>query len=249
MRVVSMVPSWTETLIEASANVVGRTRFCIHPRDRVKAIPAIGGTKNWDVGRLKDLKPDVIVLDREENTAEMGSTREAPVLATHVCSISDVPEELRRLAKELNLPRLNEMAERYQPLLAREPLPISHLPGVIEWVRAPSAKIEAIVYVIWKDPWMAVGRRTFIGSMLELMMGRGMGAELEMKYPDMKYPKIDLHSLDPVTTLCLFSSEPFPFTKHRHELEALPFASAIVDGESWSWFGIRSLRFLETVSR
>ena len=66
----SLVPSWTETLICAGVDVVGRTRFCIHPEGKVGSIAALGGTKNLKSQELMNLKPDLIILDQEENPKE-----------------------------------------------------------------------------------------------------------------------------------------------------------------------------------
>lgn len=246
MRIVSMVPSWTETLIEAGADVVGRTRFCIHPREQIKAVPAIGGTKDWDLKKLDNLKPDLIILDREENTREMGAYAGAPILTTHVRNINDMPKELASLSSAANLPKLMEYSHRFSTLLNR---PIRHkrladLPGVVEWLRPleDEEKIKTIVYMIWKNPWMAVSRQTFIGSVLEHVVG-----ENKILFTDeQSYPQISLDSLNEETTLLLFSTEPFPFAKQKEDLRKLRFPSAIVDGEKWSWFGLRSLLFLES---
>lgn len=245
MRIISMVPSWTETLIEAGADVVGRTRFCIHPKDRIKDIPAIGGTKEWNVERLKTLRPDLIVLDREENTREMGAYPGAPILTTHVKRVQDMPGELARLHAQTGLPKLSEFSDRFSRALNAPALkrPLRDLPGVVEWLNPieDEARIKTIVYVIWKNPWMAVAQPTFIGSMLGLVLG-----DEKILTNEQKYPQISLDSLNEESTLLLFSTEPYPFAKRKHELQHLRFPSAIVDGERWSWFGIRSLRFLES---
>ena len=151
-----MVPSWTETLIEAGADVVGRSRFCIHPMDRVKGIPAIGGTKDWDTQKLASLAPDRIILDREENTLQMAEVAGRPMLATHVRSVRDLPAELRRLGEALMLPGLMATAGRYEAVLTRGPIDLGMLPGVTDWIRRPSGKIEKVLYMIWKNPWMTV---------------------------------------------------------------------------------------------
>ena len=70
-KVVSLVPSWTETLIEANVNVIGRTRFCIYPAQKVKDIAVVGGTKSVNIDQLSRLQPDFIVVDQQENTREM----------------------------------------------------------------------------------------------------------------------------------------------------------------------------------
>lgn len=245
MRIISMVPSWTETLIEAEADLVGRTRFCIHPGDKIRAIPAVGGTKQWDVEKIRKLKPDLIVLDQEENTREMGQFDEFPLVTTHVKGLEDMPGELKKLAKATGLKKMHEYAERFEFALkgSYQLSSLEDLPGVEEWIHplAKDQKIDRVVYVIWKNPWMAVSSQTFIGSMLERFVGRQ-----KVWRDDNSYPPISFESFDEESTLLLFSTEPFPFAKQKAELQKLGFASAIVDGEKWSWFGIRSLRFLES---
>jgi hypothetical protein len=238
MRVVSLVPSWTETLLEAGVNVVGRTRFCLHPRERVKDIPRVGGTKDWNWPRIQALKPDLLILDQEENPKFMAEQTEIPYLATHVTSVGDLPKELERLATATQAERLRQMAEEWREVLSRPVPPPGELPGVIEWGQQPTHTIDKIVYVIWRAPWMRVGRETFIGSVL---------ARLNVGLEPGKYPEFDPKTYDPARTLLLFSSEPFPFLKHRAECAALGFAHAFVDGEKFSWFGTRSFRFLQSV--
>ncbi len=94
MRVVSLIPSWTETLLEAGVNVVGRTRFCVYPADKVRNIPAVAGTKNWDFAAIKALKPDLLLLDKEENPKWMAEQTEIPVFSTHITSIQSMPGAL-----------------------------------------------------------------------------------------------------------------------------------------------------------
>ncbi len=236
-----MVPSWTETLVAAKVNVVGRTRYCIHPKDTVSTIPIVGGTKDWDLKKIQALQPDLIILDKEENPKFMAETSEVPWKATHIESLNDLPAHLTDLSDALAAPQLNEYADRWQNVIARKSQlenNFTNLPGLIEWGRKPSGPVDTILYVIWKDPWMVVSRNTFIGSVL---------AHLGLPIPKMstKYPKINLDDFDPQKTLLLLSSEPYPFLEKKKDIENLPFPYAIVDGESFSWFGLRSLHFLE----
>ena len=113
------------------------------------------------------------------------------------------------------------------------------LPGVLEWWRPPEQGITKVLYMIWKNPWMTVSRQTYIGSMLTTI---GIG-KLMPEFQD-KYPKITLAEHISPSTLILFSSEPYAFAKEREELLQFNSPMALVDGESFSWFGIRSLRFL-----
>ncbi|HUU84769.1 MAG TPA: helical backbone metal receptor [Phycisphaerae bacterium] len=249
MRVVSLVPSWTETLIEAGVHVVGRTRFCIHPREKVAAIPVVGGTKRIQWPKLEEVRPDLLVLDREENALQMADRSPVPWVATHVTSVKDVPENLRKLSERLERPELLALGERWRTvcerITAESPKPgWLDLPGVIEWLRPAGPQVDQFLYLIWMEPWMAVGCDTFIGSMFELL---GFGSR--MCRLDEKYPTIRLEDYDPTRTLLLFSSEPYPFGRRRQALEELPFASALVNGESYSWYGIRALRFLEGQTR
>jgi hypothetical protein len=241
MRVVSLVPSWTETLIECGVNVVGRTRFCIHPKNE---IAIVGGTKDLNREELAQLKPDLVILDQEENLP--GMAENLPIHLTHVEKTDDVPEELERLAARLNNQKLGELANAWRERLAHPAYPqkkIAELPGVLEWIKKPNREPEHILYLIWRGPWMAVSAQTFIGSMLTQV---GFGGRLP-HFPE-KYPKIDLQNFDRETTLLLLSSEPYPFGKKKQEIRSLDFPSALVDGEAYSWFGLRSLRFLESIT-
>ena len=244
MRVVSLVPSWTETLIECGADVVGRTRFCIHPTDRVSAIPVVGGTKQVRWSEIERLQPDLLVLDREENTLEIAERSPFPIFSTRVLSVRDAAVECERLAERVESERLRELAARWMSVAAAEPRKrdVSQLPGVLDWIRKPTGSIEKLIYLIWKDPWMAVSAETFIGSVIRTL---GFGWALP-SLEGGRYPTVRLEDFDPATTLLMLSSEPYRFERRVEEMRASPFASALVDGELYSWFGLRSLRFLET---
>ena len=243
-----MVPSWTETLIEAGVDVVGRTRFCIHPANKVKAIPAIGGTKDWNWEKIRELKPDLIVLDKEENPKMMAEQQEIPFIATHVTAVDDLPLALDYLSEHLKNTKLAEFSKQWEKFLAK-PLPLVtnenfKIPAVLQWGRKPQQPIDQIIYLIWKKPWMTVSADTFIGSVLSFC---GLKKYLPV-YPQ-KYPQVNLEKLsNKESTLLLFSSEPYPFLKKQETLIKLGFPFAIVDGENLSWFGVRTLRFLESLN-
>lgn len=239
MRVVSMVPSWTETLLRAGVNVVGRTRFCIHPPQKITNIPIVGGTKDvsWDL--VVDLKPDLVVLDQEENPFEMAEECPLPFLATHVSSLSSLQKELEKLGDTFQNPTLIEWSACCLDIV-EAPVPTwnpQKIPGFVEWVKKPSRPYTDVVYLIWKKPWMSVSRQTYIGSVLEKL-----GARVHDFAEDDKYPVIEIEDFK--ESLFLFSSEPFPFHKKISELQDLNLEGAVVNGESYSWFGIRSIEFL-----
>lgn len=246
-----MVPSWTETLVEAGIDVVGRTRFCIHPQDQVAKIPAVGGTKDiqWDV--VEKLEPDLVLFDREENTLEMAESCPFDWVSTHVEKISDVSKEIEKLASKLSNTNLEKLSRRWKKIDQSKMnkddwgKKFERLPGVINWLKPPAENqnIEKLIYMIWKDPWMCVSDNTFIGSVLSYLDLKDYLYRF-----DKKYPEIQLADFDPQKTLFLFSSEPYPFAKKQGQLKELPFSSAIVDGESFSWFGVRTMKFLEKLT-
>lgn len=240
-RVVSLVPSWTETLLSAEVStqlsVVGRTRFCIHPEDVVASIPALGGTKGMDLQKILQLQPDYVILDREENRKEMADQLTAAkikILVSHVVDIASAADFLRTLAHELEAPALLDMAERYMNL---KPIDAEKFKKTILLQGGQDFHfLESVQYVIWKNPFMVIGQNTFIGDVLKLG-----GIKIEEKR---KYPEVNVDELK--KSFCLFSSEPFPFAKDYPQLLKDGFKGVVVDGEKISWYGIRNLLFLES---
>ncbi|MBT5701024.1 MAG: Fe3+-siderophores ABC transporter protein [Gammaproteobacteria bacterium] len=241
MRVISLVPSLTETLVECGLEVVGRTRFCIHPEEVVRDIPVVGGTKgvNWD--SCRQLKPDLVVMDREENTLQMAESCPFPWHATHITSVGAVGDDLQALAGKLQSHKLEKLSADWQSLAGMPNLDFTgwdNLPGLMHSMGSIQ-DIARINYMIWQDPWMTISRSTFIGSVL---IKTGLGHFL----PDYSkpYPALTDSRLPEANTFYLFSSEPFPFARHIEGLEGKGFNGALVDGEFFSWFGIRSYRML-----
>lgn len=244
MRVVSLVPSWTETLIEAGVNVVGRTRYCIHPSEQVAKIPIVGGTKDVSWALVADLKPDLILFDKEENPLEMSEECPFKSLATHVYSLESLQYELARLGNQFENSFLIEQSLKVLDILetSTPTWDVADVPGLLEWIEVPKGDSpKKVVYLIWKKPWMAVSKETYIGSVL-----RKLGAEL-VEFDELeKYPLLEIENYR--DCLFLFSTEPFPFHSKKNELKLLAnklgLSGALVNGESFSWFGTRSLSFL-----
>lgn len=235
MRVVSFVPSWTETLIASGVEVVGRTRFCIHPESAIKAIAVVGGTKNILLDQVVALKPDLVLFDKEENNQEMYQLcldRGLNCYATHVIDLKSCGEELLQLAKLLKNDQLAVWGNAY---LSLQPRPLSHFKKcVLDGEFLPAANYS---YVIWKNPFMRVAPNTFIGDVLRLF-------SISLNQSEKKYPEISDEELK--KTFCLFSSEPFPFAKYYAELKTQGFNGILVDGEHLSWYGVRTLKFLQS---
>ena len=243
MRIVSLVPSWTETLFASEAKVVGRTRYCIHPHGSVKTAQIVGGTKNLQIEKIKQLNPDLIVLDKEENTREMAEElSDFPQWISHIRSIQDMPEALNGLLQATQLPELENMAMDWSRLLSAkaQSFDFKNLPGLMKWVKQPSVTPKRILYLIWHNPWMGINSNTFIGSVFDWL-----GAGHMLPSFDKQYPEIDIRDFTDPETIILASSEPFPFAQKEEVFKGLENPVAIVDGEVFSWFGIRSYRALE----
>ena len=246
-RIICLVPSITETLVECGLNVVGRTRFCIHPKSQVNNIPSVAGTKDINWEKVAKFKPDLIIFDKEENTLEMAEACPYSYFALHITSIANISSELYRLAEHLNNDSLRNIALRWK-IVAERPnkqwTPGQAIPSALVNLATTRAmdtkKIKNVDYIIWKAPWMTIGPGTFIWSVLEKL---GFAKYLIKR--DVKYPNIGEHLEAKPDTLYLFSSEPFPFEKCVDELEDDKFIGSVVDGESYSWYGVRSLNFLE----
>lgn len=239
-RVVSLVPSWTETLLWAHIHVVGRTRFCIHPQQQIEKIPTVGGTKGFDLEKILALKPDFVILDREENKKEMADQLKqasVQILVSHVDSFESAAAFLNEVGVKLNSDLLKQLSHRYLRVsesmskFNRDKfLQLIHIEG--DWARL---NLNEIQYVIWKNPYMVIGQKTFIAEVLKCA---GLIVNSEEKYPVITTKNLIANS-------CLLSSEPYPFQKEFHQMLSEGFKAVLVDGEKLSWYGIRNLIFLE----
>jgi len=223
MKVVSLVPSITEALLDlglTEKELIGRTKFCIHPEEKVKNIAVIGGTKNINIEKIKALQPDLILANKEENTKEQVEVlmTDFKVIVTNVENIEDNYYLLKNLG---NLFHKEEKAQLFN-------LKIYEILN--------EAKIEStikVAYLIWKNPYMTIGCDTFIHKILE-----EIGFENIFK-DKTRYPEIQTEDLEKAD-LIMLSSEPFPFKeKHIEELRQIypDKKIMIVDGEAFSWYG------------
>lgn len=252
MRTVSLVPSWTETLIESGADVVGRTRYCIHPRNRVGSIPVVGGPRDPDWTQIAALHPHLVVVDQEENPPDALAGANAPLLVSHVRDIASLVSDLERFADRYGNSgkvgsRLADLAGRWRTVGQRpRSTDIRQLSGTLKWIRKPDSDVSKILYLVWKDPWIAASRQTFIGSMFDAF---GLGDRF-CRF-DTAYAQIDLKTFDKRSVLLIFASEPFPFASPDAAaiVRDMSNPAVVVDGTLYCWYGLRSLRFLEAYDR
>ena len=239
-RIVCLVPSITELLCDLGLadKLVGRTGFCVHPRDVVAAIPKVGGTKDVNVEKLRRLAPTHVVVNIDENekpTVDKLAAFVPHVVVTH----PNAPRDNLHLARLMGgIFGAEAAAARWCADFEAEYAALRAL---------PPAPARTVLYCIWQDPWMTVADGTYIAAML---------AELGWRVPDLgpdRYPRF-AWSQDLVDGLdaVLLSTEPYRFTEaHADALERqLGIPVLLVDGEMMSWYGSRALaglRYLRTV--
>lgn len=223
MRVISLVPSITETLFDlglTTDEIVGRTKFCIHPKEIVDKVETIGGTKNLNINKIKALKPDLIIANKEENVKEQVEElmKDFKVLLTNIETLEDNYYLIKQLGHIFN----KEEKAQFFNLKTYEAFDFSKSENKLK-----------VAYLIWENPYMTVGGDTFISRILE-----ELGFENLFKNQK-RYPEIQLEDLKDADLIFL-SSEPFPFKeKHIDEIKknCLNQKIRIVDGEAFSWYG------------
>lgn len=238
-RIVSLVPSITELLFALGLDrqIVGRTGFCVHPRDKVRNVPKVGGTKAVNVEAVRALQPTHLIVNIDENerdTVEQLRTFVPHVVVTHpqtphdnlslyalLGAIFGREREASNLADQLEA-RLHEAATRaFRP--------------------------QNVLYLIWREPWMTVARDTYISAMLRLVNWQTLpdvrgGATGAARYPSFDLDAAWLAQADRV----LLSSEPYRFTQQHCDALSQDARLAgkrigLIDGEQVSWYGSRAI--------
>jgi ABC-type Fe3+-hydroxamate transport system substrate-binding protein len=233
-RIVSLVPSITELLCDLglSAQLVGRTGFCVHPWETVRRIPKVGGTKDVKLDRVRELEPTHVVVNVDENRKE-----DAEALAEFVPHVVVTHPQ----APRDNLDLYRQMGETFGREEEAERL-CAEFERAYERATAVAREPRDVLYLIWRDPWMTISPETYISRTLALFGWRTIPAESDERYPQVDLAEVDVERV-------LLSSEPFHF-KERHvaEVEELvPDAAqvALIDGEMTSWYGSRAIAGLD----
>jgi len=217
VRVVSLVPSLTETLLAWGVEPIACTRFCEQP-----SIAHVGGTKDPDIAGIAALGPDVVLMDREENRREDAEALEAlgiEVLVTHVAAVDDVAEMARAVRTRLGLAGES---------VARDP-----------GIRTMTHIGKSAFVAIWRRPWMTCNAHTYGSSLLSSIGVSNVFADAIDTYPTVTLADVAKHRPD----MILLPSEPYPFrSRHVAEvIEAIPDARPLlIDGQDLFWWGART---------
>lgn len=231
-RIVSLVPSQTELLYDLGLEdaIVGITKFCVHPVHLKSTKTIVGGTKSIKFNKIKELQPDIIICNKEENTKEIVEELRS-ICQVWVTDIYTIEDNLTMITdfgllfnKEIEaskwIAKINSAHTNFKEFIANK-------------------SIKKVAYFIWKNPYMVAGNDTFINYLLELN-------HFENIYKDKigRYPEIDLDKiiLEGNPDCILLSSEPYPF-KEKDAREINQYAKhtkiVLVDGEMFSWYGSR----------
>ncbi|HOZ52953.1 MAG TPA: helical backbone metal receptor [Chitinophagaceae bacterium] len=235
-RIISVVPSQTELLYDLGLNeeVVGITKFCIHPHEWYKSKKRIGGTKNLNIDLIHSLQPDLIIANKEENTKEQIEElqKQYPVYLSDIYNLDDALNMIKDIGK-----LVNKVAESESIVQSIQ----------IAKSNATFTKTNLkTLYLIWKDPYMVAGKTTFIDSMLT-------EAGFNNCVDKSRYPILSMNDITELNPeVILLSSEPYPFKqKHIDEFQnILPSCKLfLVDGELFSWYGSRLCQSFEYFSK
>ncbi len=239
MRLVSLCPSITESLVAMGLEdeLVGVTRYCVHPREVTSRLRKVGGTKDPDLETVLSLRPDLVLMNAEENRREdiAALSSMLRVDVSRPRRVADVPPLLRRFGW------LTGTEERAEEISSKVEEGLGRIDG-----RRSGSPVFRYTYLIWMNPWMTVGPRTYIADLLRLAGGvsslDGEGSQ------GTDYPTTDEGSIvASCPDVLLLPDEPYRF-RDKHALfwrERLPAAKVVlVPGDDWCWHGVRALRGL-----
>ena len=245
-RIVSLVPSWTETLFTLGLDreVVGVTRFCTEPADKVATVPRIGGTKNPDIAAIIGLGPDLVIANAEENRREDVERLRAdgiPVFTTYPRTIAQAVESILRLGRVLA--RMSEA-----DALARD---IVRSVSAIEASLGVWSKLRLRTFCpIWKNPWMAFNADTYAHDVLRMLGFNNVYASAGERYPATTLDE----ALERRPDVILLPDEPYLFDDGDVEeiktVMPAPLSRRvlIVSGRDLHWYGVHMVNGLRSLA-
>jgi ABC-type Fe3+-hydroxamate transport system substrate-binding protein len=250
-RIVSLVPSLSESLelLGLGDRLVGVTEYCVHPSAAFAGLPRLGGTKDADVGAIIELAPDLVIANHEENT--MRTVRQLAeagidVWVTYPRTVREGAILLRELS---GLGASDAAVERWVVSVERA-VEVAMLRG------AEGRRRPRVFCPIWRDPWMTIGRETYIHDMIELCGGENLFATLDTS-ADRRYPIVTLDEVtDAQPDVILLPDEPYAFDEaDRKRLSEIDCPAArdarihLIDGTLVSWYGPRIAEAIRVLAR
>lgn len=233
VRIVSLVPSQTELLFDLGLHeeVVGITKFCVHPEQWFRTKTRIGGTKQVNIKRVASLQPDLILANKEENIREQVLQLQeiAPVWISDIKTLADAYNMIEQIGY------ITQKKEKAAVIIQKTKEGFTQLQQEIQ-----NVTYKTCIYLIWKDPYMSIGSDTFIHDMLTYCGFNNLFVS-STRYPETSIE--ELRTLSP--EVLLLSSEPYPFAqKHITVLQEHLSRTRIelVDGEMFSWYGSRLMQ-------
>jgi ABC-type Fe3+-hydroxamate transport system substrate-binding protein len=242
-RLVSLVPSWTETLVAFGLenSLVGVTRYCVHPKEITDKVAKVGGTKDPDVAQIVALRPDLVVCEHEENRkVDVEALRGAglEVWVSDVRSLDDSLREVHALGRAVGREEAAEaLARRVEDTMAE---------------LARERRPDVPVYVpIWRRPWMTLTQDTYAHHVLAVAGARNVFADQEGRYPE-RGPE---EAIEAGARAALLPTEPYPFHEKldaaREDLVEAGFPAErirVIDGEALTWYGAREPEGLRAIA-
>jgi ABC-type Fe3+-hydroxamate transport system substrate-binding protein len=239
-RIVSLVPSITETLFALGLDkqIVGRTGFCVHPRDKVREVRKVGGTKAVKLDAIRALRPTHLIVNIDENerdTVERLRAFVPHIVVTH----PQTPQDNVRLYALLGaiFDRVHEAQRLSDALEAR-----------LREAVTQTFAAQNVLYLIWREPWMSVARDTYIAAMLRLVNWQTLPDVRGGVAGAARYPRLDFDNAPWLADVdrVLLSSEPYRFTPTHRDALARDVRLAgkrieLIDGEMVSWYGVRAI--------
>jgi ABC-type Fe3+-hydroxamate transport system substrate-binding protein len=227
VRVVSLVPSVTETLLAWGVVPIAVTRFCEHPE-----LPHVGGTKDPDIDAIVALRPDLVVVDVDENTRPAADALESAGVALHVTEVrclDDVAAVLAALADAVGYRSTEGTPDRF----------------AANRYRFAARALRAFV-PIWRRPWMTINGDTYGSSLLAAAGFANVFADAPDRYPTVTLEDASAREAEVV----LLPSEPYPFAeRHRALVQSVSTDVRLVDGRDVFWWGARTADALERLGQ
>jgi len=257
-RIVCLVPSISELLFHLGVGdrLVGRTGFCIHPKDNIRTVPKVGGTKSVDIEKIRTLAPTHLIVNIDENeksTVEELARFVPNIIVTHPLGPLDNPSLYRLLGSIFDREdKAEQLCAAFRKVYANAVAACAGLPR------------ERVLYLIWKSPWMTVARDTYISRTLAAVGWDTVPADGNVRYPTLELTPALLSNVDRI----LLSSEPYAFReRHVEEMRQMlgaathyfvptpmeeydaPTRVSLIDGEMTSWYGSRAIEGMKYLSR